>query len=71
MVNHVKKHSHPTMDEYFFVYKGSGIYEIGDDILSIQKGDFIKIPANTPHELSVEDSNENLELIYFGIDLEK
>ncbi len=27
-----RKHSHPTMDEYFFVYKGSGTYEIAADV---------------------------------------
>ncbi len=62
-----QKHSHPTMDEYFFVYKGSGIYEIGDDVLSIEEGDFIKIPSKTYHKLYADKNNTVLELIYFGI----
>jgi len=62
-----EKHSHPTMDEYFFVYKGSGIYEIGNEILSLEEGDFIRIPENTYHKLYLEKNNEFLELVYFGI----
>lgn len=59
-------HIHNTMEEYFFVHAGSGTYCIGNENLEICKGDFIRIPANTPHHLS-NDSNEDLELIYFGI----
>ena len=62
-----EKHSHSTMDEYFFVYKGSGSYEIDSEILSITEGDFIQIPANTPHKLNVEEKDKVLELVYFGI----
>ncbi len=64
-----KQHSHPTMDEYFFVYKGSGIYEIGDEVLSLKEGDFIQIPANTKHKLYLDINDEKLELVYFGIDI--
>jgi len=66
-----ERHSHPTMDEYFFVYKGKGTYEIGDDHFELNEGDFIQIPANTPHRLSVNTSQSELELIYFGIALDK
>ncbi len=63
-------HSHLTMDEYFFVYKGSGTYQIGNEILNIIEGDFIRIPANISHKLYVDKKNQTLELIYFGIDTE-
>jgi len=63
-----EKHTHPTMDEYFFVKKGFGTYEIGEETLSIKEGDFLFIPANTPHRLLVNSTNNFLELIYFGID---
>ena len=62
-----EKHSHPTMDEYFFVYKGSGIYEIGEEVLSINEGDFIRIPANTLHKLYLKKNNKFIELVYFGV----
>ena len=62
-----ERHSHPTMDEYFFVNKCSGIYEIGDDVLTLEEGDFIRIPANTYHKLYLEKNNKILELVYFGV----
>jgi len=64
-------HSHPTMDEYFFVLGGSGIYIIDKEKLHIQKGDFIHIPSGTPHQLYLEKQHEYLELVYFGIDTTK
>jgi mannose-6-phosphate isomerase-like protein (cupin superfamily) len=63
-------HKHPTMDEYFFVHRGRGKYRIGEQLLDIVEGDFIRIPANTSHELSMSKISEGLELIYFGIDTE-
>ena len=62
-----KTHSHPTMDEYFFVLKRFGIYIINDIKIKIKQGDFIRIPANTTHKLYLENNQKNLELIYFGI----
>jgi len=50
-----------------FVYKGSGYYEIQNEILELEKGDFIRIPYNTPHKLSVKVYHKPLELIYLGI----
>jgi|TARA_B100000959_G_scaffold69459_1_gene73591 mannose-6-phosphate isomerase-like protein (cupin superfamily) len=66
-----ERHSHPTMDEYFFVYKGSGTYVIDEEQLQIQEGDFIRIPANTPHSLFVSNTDVSLELIYLGIDISR
>ena len=63
-----KNHLHPTMDEYFFVYKGSGTYVIDKEQLQIQEGDFIRIPANTAHSLFVSNTDVSLELVYLGID---
>tara|TARA_Y100000590_G_C15307600_1_gene858849 strand:- start:124 stop:438 length:315 start_codon:yes stop_codon:yes gene_type:complete len=64
-------HTHPTMDEYFFVLQGSGIYHIDNKKLNIKKGDFIRIPAGTPHQLHLRKHHKILELIYFGIDTTK
>ena len=60
-------HSHPSMDEYFFVYKGNGFYEIENEMLAIKEGDFIRIPSNTSHKLIIGENDSFLELIYFGI----
>ena len=62
-----EKHSHLTMEEYFFVLGGEGTYAIGDEVIDIQAGDFIRVPADTEHQLSVENGNKPLELVYFGI----
>jgi len=61
-----KEHLHPTMDEYFYVLSGGGIYQIGDDEVCIKEGDFIKIKSKIVHSLLVNHS-DGLELIYFGI----
>mgnify|MGYP004002891133 CR=1 FL=1 len=62
-------HTHPTMDEYFFVYKGKAKYEVDNEVLNIVEGDFIRIPANTKHKLYQDINDEKLELVYFGIDI--
>ena len=62
-----KSLTNPTTDEYFFAYKGSGTYVVDKEQLHIQRGDFIWIPANTPHDLSTNDSDETLKIVYFGI----
>ena len=51
----------------FFVLNGNGVYEIGDEILELQHGDFIKIPFKTYHKLRVEKHHDTLILGYFGI----
>ena len=60
-----EEHSHLTMDEYYFILKG--IYEIGIESLELNSGDFIRIPAGTPHKLRVDNKHEQLELLYFGV----
>jgi len=64
-----ESHSHLTMDEYFFVHEGSGTYWLDDEELLITKGDFLRIPANTPHRVAANRGTE-LELVYFGIALD-
>ena len=40
------------MDDYFFVHKGSGTYQIGNDLVRLEKGDFLWIPAKIRHTLA-------------------
>lgn len=61
-------HCHNTMDEYFFVYKGKGVFTINNSNYIIREGDFLRIPAKTEH-MVLNNSNEPLEFIYFGIAL--
>ena len=55
------------MDEYFFVQNGNGTHEIGDEVLELKSGDFIRIPAGTTHRLKIKGHHKLLELVYFGI----
>lgn len=59
-------HIHPTMIECFYFIKGNGEYQVGDENVKIRPGSFLQIPANTPHEL-VNNGSENLEFVYFGV----
>ncbi|GAB3930821.1 cupin domain-containing protein [Mucilaginibacter myungsuensis] len=62
------RHSHATMDEYFFFIKGKGIYHIADELIDLLPTTFVRIPAGTEHEL-INDHNEPLEFVYFGVAL--
>ena len=64
-----EEHSHPSMDEYFFILSGKGEYIIGNEAVMLIKGDFIKIPAGVRHKIDC-DNNGVLEIIYFGISTE-
>lgn len=57
-------HVHETMDEYFFFIKGSGKYEINDDVFEISPNMFIEIKAGSTHKLI---AYENLEYVYWGV----
>jgi quercetin dioxygenase-like cupin family protein len=61
-----QEHVHPTMDEFFFVIRGSGTYYIGAEQIILRSGDFITIPSGVSHRV-IGDADEALELVYFGI----
>lgn len=62
-------HTHHTMEEYFFFLRGRGIYIIGDNIIDLTPGVFVRIPAGTPHRMETI-SMEPLEYVYFGVALD-
>lgn len=62
-------HSHGTMNEYFYFISGSGKYYIGEEVLALKPGTFIKIPAQTLHWL-LNDGDEDLTFVYFGVAVE-
>ena len=64
--DYCEMHTHPTMEECFFFIKGSGIYIVGDESISLQSGVFVRIPAGVPHRLQATGS-EPLEYVYFGV----
>lgn len=59
-------HSHATMEEVFFFLKGKGIYTVGDQQISLEKGVFVRIPAGVLHRLEAV-GDEPLEYVYFGV----
>ena len=58
-------HTHPTMEECFYFLSGTAKYFVGEKVYDVQKGSFLRIPANTYHELRNNDNE--LEILYFGI----
>lgn len=52
----VKLHKHVTHSEHVYVLEGSGDMVLGNENISITKGDLIIIPKNTAHSLIVTSS---------------
>jgi quercetin dioxygenase-like cupin family protein len=65
----VELHVHPTMEEYFYFVEGAATYTIGGQFYSCTPGTFIRIPANTLHGLSTQDSGAGF--FYFGVAVEE
>ena len=59
-------HKHPTMEECFFFLEGKGIYEVDGESIALEKGTFVRIPANTDHAMKCTGT-EKLEFFYFGV----
>ena len=59
----IDKHIHPDMEEFYFILKGSVSFEVENQNYSLEKDDFIKIPAGAEHSLN---ALKNTEMIYWG-----
>ncbi len=59
-------HTHETMEEFFFFLAGMGEYLVNGELIILEKGVFLRIPAKTPHALKAT-GNQPLEFVYFGI----
>lgn len=46
-----EKHSHQTMEEFFFILEGRLRITIGECDKICQSGDFIRVKASTPHSI--------------------
>lgn len=49
----VPAHYHATHSETVIILKGKGEMRLGEETISIRKGDLIFIPAGTPHAVKV------------------
>ena len=58
-----KEHLHPNMEEFFLFQKGDAIMTVGEEQITCSSGDFISIPANTPHALK---AITDIEIITIG-----
>lgn len=59
----IDKHIHPDMEEFYFILKGSILFEVDNQKYSLEKDDFIKIPAGAEHCLN---ALKKTEMIYWG-----
>lgn len=62
----IPEHSHVTMEEVFYFFKGEGIYTLGHDKLHVSIGTVVRIPAGVTHSLTTS-GKAALEFLYFGI----
>lgn len=54
----VETHTHPTMEEYFFIRKGLLRICIADSSDEFGPDTFIRIPANAPHSINALTDSE-------------
>jgi mannose-6-phosphate isomerase-like protein (cupin superfamily) len=54
------------MEEFFFFLSGNGVYMVDGENVTLEKGVFVKIPANTEHAMKCTGT-DTLEFFYFGI----
>jgi quercetin dioxygenase-like cupin family protein len=62
----VEVHTHPTMEEFYYFCEGKAILTIAETEYTCVSGNFVKIPANTPHSISVI---KKICFIYWGVSI--
>jgi quercetin dioxygenase-like cupin family protein len=64
----VNPHKHPTY-EFYYVTRGRGIMEIGDERAEVGEGDLIKIPPDQIHSMWPLSNNAPIHGFIFAIGL--
>lgn len=59
-------HQHEANDEVFYGIEGTTSVLVGDEWVTVEKGDFLRIPANTQHDFA-NRTNERSGLLNFFI----
>ena len=71
--SHVPLHNHADHTETIYVLEGTGEFQEGNKYLTIEPGDYLRIPKGTPHAVRVT-SSEPLKVLsvqapeFFGKD---
>lgn len=55
-------HTHPE-EQINIVLGGHVLFQVGEDIIELQRGNIIRIPPNQPHGLHKKLSRENFQVI--------
>ena len=68
----VESHQHQTMHEFFYVTKGTGIFEIQGKEIDVSPGTFLHIAPGEMHSITVPKGSQDgdLELLYSGVTLD-
>ena len=54
--NRVPLHKHVEHSETIYVLEGKGLFQLGDQSMEINAGDYIRVPKGTPHSVKVLSS---------------
>lgn len=57
-------HSHQTMEEIFYFTQGAGEVKIDDEVVKVEAGDRIIVPATCVHQVK---NTGDTELLYVGL----
>ena len=59
-----RRHMHPKNHETFFVIRGGGTFEIGDETREGKAGDLFHIPPSTPHQITAGADGIHMLMVY-------
>src|SRR5688572_9312954 len=46
-------HTHSREDESYFILKGSINYTVGEDVITVNEGEYIFLPKHVPHKFEI------------------
>ena len=55
-------HTHSREDESYFILAGSITYTIGEDLITVNEGEYVYLPKNVPHKFEVVSEKESFIL---------
>ena len=56
------RHRHKVAQQFFRILSGTATFEIGNEIVVVERGSGLHIPPNTPHRIR-NDQTEDLEFL--------